>query len=151
MPLIIHRYIVEIPSAIAVTSEQLWQPLNRVDFGNWLQSNSTTMVAFIHSAFTAFTNCRPASSLKCLYQDQLENNAHFSDVTFLKPLFNLQTLSYEDILVVVDDFYKKYIEPAGRQFAVTVGDFQVWEKLFLLHVADPEKFKWMIPMPGEWH
>ena len=32
-----------------------------------------------------------------------------------------------------------------------LGDFQVWEKLFLLHIANPERFKWMIPMPGEWH
>ena len=147
----LYRYLVEIPVEITLSLEQLWQPVNRVDFGNWLQNNSIAMVGFINTTFTSFTNRLPTLPLKSLYQDQLSNNAHFSDVTFLKPLFDLQTLSYEDILAVVDNFYKTYMEPVGRQFAVTVGDYQVWEKLFLLHVESPEKFKWMIPMPGEWH
>jgi len=76
------------------------------------------VIGFINTTFTSFTNRLPTLPLKSLYQDQLSNNAHFSDVTFLKPLF-----AYEDILAVIDNFYKTYMEPVCRQFAVTVGDY----------------------------
>lgn len=141
----------EIHISLDVRSENLWAPVNRADFGNWLQSNGDELVAFTHKNLSSFSSRSPHQQLKCLYQDQITGHVQLSDITYLKPLFNLQTLSYNDIEIVIDDFYQKYIVPTGRQFAVVVGDFQVWEKLFLLHVRQPVKYQWLIPMPGEWH
>lgn len=79
------------------------------------------------------------------------SNVRKSNITFMKPLFNKQTLTYEDIRAIVDAFFLRLLEKSPRLFAILCGDQQVWIKLWMLHLQDPAKYNWVIPVPGEWH
>lgn len=83
--------------------------------------------------------------------DQSISNVVKSDFTILKPMFHLQTLTYEDIQTVIDKFKEKFLTDTTRQYAVVSGDFQVWSKLWFLRARHPDEYKWVIPIPGEWH
>jgi hypothetical protein len=144
-------FLVEVFWQLPVTSDKLWQPVNRADFGNWIQSNDYELAEMINCTFSAFSERPVNAPLKFMYRGQTESNVPKSDITFLKPLFDLQTLSNHDVEVAVQDFHDTYIAPTNRQFAVVSGDFQVWDKLFMLHVRNPVKYQWLIPVPGEWH
>ena len=148
---ILYRFIVEIPVKISITTEQLWNTLDRAAFGTWLQSYPDEVISFANRNFSLFSTRMESQPLKFIYQDKVDCQVRKSNITYLAPLMDLQTLTYEDIEAAVGDFFDKYVAPQKRQFAVVSGDLQVWEKLFLLHARQPDKYMWMIPMPGEWH
>ena len=68
-----------------------------------------------------------------------------------EPMENLQTLQYKDIILVIDEFYRKHIQQTVRNFAFVSGDQQTWIKLMILRQKNQNKYNWMIPIPGEWH
>jgi hypothetical protein len=64
---------------------------------------------------------------------------------------NLQTKTYEDIEYILENFRVNYIVPYDRICAILGGDFQVWDRMFMLHRKHPQKYHWLVPVPGEWH
>lgn len=144
------RFVVEIPHNIAIAAEDLWENVNRSDFGLWLQNTADKANLWANDNYLLFSAHQFSMPLKYLYT----NTASFlqkSDITWLPALPNLQTLSYKDIELVLENFYTNFILPYGRLFAAIGGDFQVWDRLFMLHRRNPIKYHWLIPVPGEWH
>lgn len=147
---IINRFIAETPYAPPIQKKNLWLDVDRIQFGNWLQPSNDEVIASANDNWEIFTSRKDNTVLKDLFLDT-EHNVEKSNITFLKPLFHRQTLTYEDVQHSVEIFYYKYIEPHNRQYAIVSGDQQVWIKLWLLHLKDPQKYHWLIPVPGEWH
>jgi hypothetical protein len=146
----VNRFVVEVPQDIPVFACDLWKNVNRVDFGNWLQSNDDEIMNFANNNWISFLNRADSMPLKSLYHGT-PSSVKKSDITILAPLFNLGTQSYEDIKVAIDDFFMKYMNNTDRLFAIVSGDQQTWIRLWLLHLQNPTEYHWMIPVPGEWH
>ena len=147
---IISRYIVEVPVEINICANELWLNVEREEFGNWLQWNDDAAIAFTNSNFNSFLIRPRDKPLKFLLHHSASAVPR-SDITFIKPLFDLKTTSNRDVKFIVDDFYMAHIAGTYRICAIVSGDFQVWCKLWFLHVRYPTKYHWLIPVPGEWH
>lgn len=128
----------------------MWNDVPRTDFGDWLQNTDYEARVFCVTNFTVFSARKRDKPLRFLFIDT-PSNVEASDITFLKPLFDTQTISNNDVQKIVDTFFSEYMAGTPRQFALLSGDFQVWMKLFMLHKRYPEKYGWLIPVPGEWH
>ena len=48
-------------------------------------------------------------------------------------------------------FYDKYMDNTDRLCAVMFEDQQTWIKFYMMHKRNPQKYHWLIPVPGEWH
>lgn len=122
---LITRFIVEIPQVIDVAASEVWKNMfSREDFGNWLQSNSDESIDWANRNWRIFV-ARPADlPLKFLYTGT-ESKVDKCDFTILEPLFNLETLKYEHIDVVLDGFCEEHIQSTDRTFAFVCGDQQV--------------------------
>lgn len=141
----------EVPHQLTgVTYENLWSDFDRNPFGKWLQPSPQWATNLANSNFQVFSARPHDRPLKFLY-DGTPSFVPTSNVTFLPALPNLQTLTYEDIKIILNNFYNTWVKPFGRIFAIVSGDFQVWDRLFQLHRNNPEKYNWLIPVPGEWH
>lgn len=144
------RIMSEVPRRVTIPAALLWQRVDRVDFGHWIQSNADEVMKFAQDNWEAFSARPKDKPLRFMYQGH-ESNVDKSNITFMKPLFNLQTLTNEDVQTAVDRFYRDYMEGSDRVCAIISGDFQVWIKLWKLHLNNPTKYNWLIPVPGEWH
>jgi hypothetical protein len=145
----INRFCMEIPIS-PVVEDFLWRDVHRVEFGTWIQSSNNNAIAFANNNWTLFNNRIADQPLKCLFSGTA-SNVNQSNIVIMKPMFDLQTLSYEDIHKVIDDFFVKYIQDSGRKFAFVFGDQQTWVRLWMIHMQDPDVYRWLIPIPGEWH
>jgi hypothetical protein len=74
-----------------------------------------------------------------------------ANILILEPKLNVQTLSYAEVVPLVEEFYRNHIANSNRTFAFISGDQQVWIKLWKLRKNHPQKYGWLIPLPGEWH
>ena len=129
---------------------ELWRDVDRAEFGNWLQNTDYNSRLFTLTQFTVFSSRRKGRPLRFLFIDN-ESNVKKSDITFLQPLFDLQTLSNADADEIVTAFYNEFMADTDRLCAVLSGDQQTWIKFYMMHKRDPEKYRWLIPVPGEWH
>ncbi len=118
------RFVVEIPVRIDITIEELWIPFNRSEFGIWLQSNNDEVIAFANNNFIMFGNRPLEQPLRFAYSGT-ESYVKKSDITFLAPLINCETKTYEHIQVAFDNFCQQYIVATDRICAPVCGDFQV--------------------------
>jgi hypothetical protein len=50
---------------------------------------------------------------------------------------------------MLDGIYQEYLKNTNRSFAFVSSDQQVWIKLFYLTKKQPEKYSWIIPLPGK--
>jgi hypothetical protein len=146
----ITQFIVEIPKRSSVFAINLWQNIDRVSFGTWIQSNNDNSLEFVSKCWETFINRPGVRPLKFLFENT-ESNVQKCDFTMLEAIVDRETLKYEDVEAVVEQFWIKYIEPTPRVFAFLGGDQQVWIKLWMLRLKNPNKYHWMIPIPGEWH
>ena len=147
---LISRFVVEIPQRITVQPSELWRDVDREQFGTWLMSNNDEMIAYANKNWVLFSNRPKGKPLRFAHQ-RSPNNVKKSDITFLQPLFNLKTLSNEDVEEAIQVFHRAYMEYTRRVCAVVSGDFQVWIKLWIMIMKNRAKYNWMIPVPGEWH
>ena len=147
---LLNRFVVEVHSELTVTADELWSDVDRNDFGMWIQSNNDEVFNFANNNWEDFCNRPKNKPLRFLY-DGTNSNVQFSDITFLQPIFNKQTLKTEHVKHAVDEFHGDHMAGTTRVCAIISGDFQVWIKLWWLHVNYPEKYNWLIPVPGEWH
>lgn len=138
------------PQDVHVNPQTLWTNVSRKDFGDWIQSNDVEYRQFCQRNWEVYRQRQDNMPLRMMYRGEL-SHANKSDITFIKPIFHRQTLANEDIEYIVQKFYQKHMENTDRTCAVISGDWQVWIKLWVLHVKQPEKYNWMIPVPGEWH
>ena len=74
---------------------ELWNDVDQADFGNWLQNNTHDARMFTIVQYTVFGSRQKDRPLRFLFMDT-DSNVNKSDITFLKPLFDLQTLTNAD-------------------------------------------------------
>lgn len=144
-------FLVEILVEVEIHMDDLWTPIDKAQFRNWLQSTDNELVVDTNANWKLFSAHQKDKPLKLLYEGRAPDQVPKSDFIFLKPLIDLQTTSYDDIKANLEQFKAEYITAAGCQFAVVAGDFQVWDHLFQLHCKNPAEFGWLIPVLGEWH
>jgi hypothetical protein len=147
----INQFVMELPCLpIAVAARDIWMRFSDADFSKWIAATATESETFSSASWNLFLERPHTIPLRFMYRDTQSTTAK-SAVFILPPLFNLQTLTYEDIEIVVQQFYDKYMGGSSRTFAFVSGDQQVWIKLWYLRMRQPVKYIWMIPVPGEWH
>ena len=145
-----NRYTVEVPFQLVVPTLDIWQLVDHHVFGAWIQSNNVEANQFANTNYNVFARRNKTVYLRFL-NNHLIGGVPKSDVTFWKPIFHRSTLLNSDIQNTVDEFYKEHMKDTPRTCVVISGGWQVWVKLWNLVVNNPAKYKWMIPVPGEWH
>ena len=146
----ISRYNVEVPIEVHITAAELWNPVERNQFGAWIQSNNDESIEFAVDNWNTFIARPRDQPLKYLFSGTA-SSVPKSDITFLKPMFDLQTKEYGDIVKIVDQMYTESMEGTDRIFAIVAADWQGWIKLFNMHIDNPAMYHWLVPVPGEWH
>ena len=68
---------------------------------------------------------------------------------YQEPVLNVNTASYQDI-----DTSTQFISDrklAGSEMILIVGDQQLHIRLLWQKIYNPDRWNWMLPLPGEWH
>ena len=147
---VINQYIAELPHRCMVQAGSLWREVSVNDFGKLIQPSPVDSENFARKCWQAFEARPEEMPLRFLYNTH-QSNVRKTDLTILEPHVGLETLTYRDIKIVVDKFFEDYLQHSPRTIAFVSGDQQVWIKLFYLRTEEPQKYGWMIPVPGEWH
>lgn len=61
------------------------------------------------------------------------------------------TVEYAHVEAVLDDFFEDYLQDSDHTFAFVSADQQGWIQMWYLKTRMPQKYTWLIPIPGEWH
>ena len=138
------------PLETNLPARDIWRPFSDKDFSRWIAATPAESEQFSTKSWDMFVQRPRNKPLRFMFAGT-GSNVHRSEVLILTPMFDLQTLTYEDVEVVVQKFYKENMEGTDRTFAFVSGDQQVWIKLWFLRMTQPIKYNWMIPVPGEWH
>lgn len=147
---IITQYLLQVPVDFEIPSLDIWNDVDRLEFGHWVQSHNDAAISFAESSWKSITLQHNVMPLK--FEPFRGNSKVFrADLKILKPLLNCSTLKYEDIERVVSEFFRKFMHGTARTFAFISGDQQVWIKLWYLRTRQPDKYRWLVPIPGEWH
>ena len=147
---VITQFVIEIGVEVDIPAVDVWFDVDRIEFGEWLQSNAVEARTFAETCFTSMVNRDETLALRYMYSNR-DSNLIRSDFVILEPELNCSTLKYEDIERVLCKFYSNYLETSSRTFAFVSGDQQTWIKMWYLRILHPVKYLWLIPIPGEWH
>lgn len=130
--------------------ETLLQPVDPVFFGHWIQNRADDVVLLANTCLTRLIKHPPSIPLKFAYTN---SNSYVckSDFIILPPEFDQTTKFRVDVVRTLANFHKEFIEPTGRTWAFCSGDQQTYAHLIAIKSQFPEKYKWVIPIVGEWH
>lgn len=144
------KFVVELPDILHIDPADLWRDVDRVEFGHWLQSTNDDAMMFSLDCWVLFDTRSKSSPIKFLYNGSA-SEVRKSDITFLEPIINISTNSYQDIRLILDEIANNYIVDTDRTFLIVSGDQSSWIKMWVERKKFPEKYHWLIPVPGEWH
>ena len=147
---VINSYIAVLPHVCNIAARSVWKRINDADFKNWMIASSNISKEFSEQCWAHFRS-RPKDVPNQFLFQGTPSRAPKVDMYIQEPMENLQTLQYKDIILVIDEFYRKHIQQTVCNFAFVSGDQQTWIKLMILRQKNQNKYNWIIPIPGEWH
>lgn len=68
-------------------------------------------------------------------------------------LFDISTAAYVDVIRIMDSIQQLHVDGVKNSFRAVfvVGDQQTYDRMCALIVEQPERFRWCIPMNGDFH
>jgi hypothetical protein len=68
-------------------------------------------------------------------------------------LFDISTASYVDVMRIMESIQQLHVDGVKNSFRAifVVGDQQTYDRMCSLIVEHPERFRWCIPMNGDFH
>ena len=135
-------------------------PVGSIHRGLW--HNGSNRFAALHRfdpRSTAFANLRllswqtfiaqAAAGLDILTHPAVHAAPPRTVTVYQEPVLNVNTASYQDI-----DTSTQFISDrklAGSEMILIVGDQQLYIRLLWQKIYNPDRWTWMLPLPGEWH
>ena len=79
------------------------------------------------------------------------SNVIYKNLIILPPIIPCNTSTYVDVQKLLEDFFLQFIASTNRIFAFVSTDQACFALVWGLKLKFPNKFSWVIPVPGEWH
>jgi hypothetical protein len=113
-----------------------------------LAFNSATFLVSIWSHF--FTILAQGHNILD-HPDYNPNGPHF--LVYDPAIIDVATPSYIDVMIILDRIQALHIDGEKNRFKVmfVVGDQQTYERMCILLMDHPERYRWCIPMNGDFH
>ena len=73
-------------------------------------------------------------------------------IIYNKPVLDVSTAAYPDVMKVLDQIQTDLVDNGPRLKVVfVVGDQQSYDRMLNLIEQQPRRYKWIVPLPGEFH
>jgi hypothetical protein len=147
------RITFSIPRPIGVPQSQIWKTYNvqlGVKFARNLLLDYGLQCTIAEKASTIITKAIDIGGLKFALRDTCEEKPK-SKLTVLPVEMDRQTISHADVSAIVRNLAKDISGPTLREICIMGGDWQTFSRMFELMLKEPNDWKFLVPIPGEWH
>jgi hypothetical protein len=129
---------------------ELYEEVDSSWFGKYIQRNDKSVQKLVNLYFQRLIEHPTDSSLRFTYWGT-QLYMITLNFTILPTVFRKSTKKLEDVKSTLANFHNIYILGTTHTWAFVSGDEQVYAQIYNLKRAYPDKYGWMIPVPGEFH
>ena len=127
----------------------------------WHSCSKNQLIDFLHCDFdfanliatTAYSAVKSVSEQTWLKFAPIAGHSSIkkSEFVILDPILNCNTSTYVDVARTLDSFWEQYMAQSDRTFLFVSVDQACFARVWGLKKQFPQKYSWVIPVPGEWH
>ena len=144
------QFVANFGAPVFVPVNEIWFPIQKVPFVNFMHCDYDFANTTVTNAFKGANSISKHSWLKLAHVEGV-CTLQKSDYIILDPLLNCNTATYQDVQVVLANFWDKYMKTTDHTFAFVFVDQACFARVWGLKKQYPRKYSWVIPIPGEWH
>ena len=74
-----------------------------------------------------------------------------SKVIYQRPIYQCGTASYDDVEKLLRRIHDFHVRDRRQSLVYVVGDQQTYDRMLKLKIRNPEPYRWLLPLPGEFH
>lgn len=136
--------------AVAVPARQVFHRVDAGDFGKWIENTDKKVLEVVNNAASIVGEVPKDIPLQFALKGA-DSRTPKSKITHFPADIDATPAQLADIMRILDRIYDTFIKTGIHEWMFISGDHQVFSKLWTLKQQNPEKYKWTIPIPGEWH
>lgn len=152
-PEIIHlatQYAVNLFADPIPDSQPIWQEEDDDDFLDWCEMSFTIVNDIANNCYRALEDTVEEDQLKYTRYNPY-SSIRRSDWVILPPQMGANVSSYDGTAEVLANFHRDHMVGTTRRFAFVSCDQAAFALVWNLRNRKPEKFGWVVPVPGEFH
>lgn len=150
---LVSRLVFKIPRQIKVPIDKLFKPYNIEEgkkFCRFLLMDYVDQCDLAKNASELISKAVSYGGLKFAHREAAKEFSS-AKLSILPAEINRQTISYDDVAKIVETLWDIMREAGELDFALFGGDWQTFTRMWHLRIKFPEKYQWLVPIPGEWH
>lgn len=144
------QFIADLGEQVDIFACDLWKNVEKHDFIEYVCGDFDFANEIAKEAWTGVKSCYKSTWLKFAGPPAL---GHLKKTNFLilTPHVPCNTSTYEGVTYVLDNYWEKYVKKSDRLFSFVSTDQACHALVWGLKKMYPNKYDWVIPVPGEWH
>jgi hypothetical protein len=147
---VINAFLMHFRGCASMPVDELYEELDAAWFGDYIQGNGESVQDLANLCLQRLIEHSKDSPLRFAYRGT-QSYVLKSNFTILPSEFGKSTKSRADVESTLANFHTIYIQGTTRTWAFVSGDEQVYAQIYNLKRSYPDKYGWMIPVPGEFH
>lgn len=144
------QFFLNLGAGPSVPASQILDAIDEEDFTDSLCISFDYCNKLANNAYKAMKSTYLNTWLKFA---PIRGHSHISrgKIVILPPEMHCNTAKKVEIVRVLDKFWEKYVQGSERSHVWISGDQPIHNQLWTLKHENPEKWCWIVPIPGEWH
>ena len=144
------QFYFKIKSDIQIHVNHIWSKISKEHFMDYMEASFTFCNNLVNLAHASVQSVYLTNWLKFAPSNPQITLNH-NDMVILMPLIDCNTSTYAAVELVLERFAQQFIYPSRRTFAFVNSDQPVHNMMWTLRAQNPNKYSWLVPIPGEWH